>query len=42
MTGGFSAVDLRRMLSRLRDVMAGAGSVQERLDKMGRAAREHS
>ena len=33
MTTGFSAVDLRRMLSRLRDVMAGAGSVQERLDK---------
>mgnify|MGYP003350682494 CR=1 FL=1 len=28
---GFSAVDLRRMLSRLRDVMAGAGTVQERV-----------
>ena len=31
---GFSAVDLRRMLSRLRDVMAGIGAVQERLDKV--------
>ena len=30
----FSAVDLRRMLSRLRDVMAGIGAVQERLDKV--------
>jgi phosphotransferase system enzyme I (PtsP) len=29
----FSAADLRRMLSRLRDVMAGVGAVQERLDK---------
>lgn len=31
---GFSAADLRRMLSRLRDVMAGIGAVQERLDKV--------
>lgn len=31
---GFSAADLRRMLSRLRDVMAGIGVVQERLDKV--------
>ncbi len=31
---GFSAADLRRMLSRLRDVMAGIGTVQERLDKV--------
>ena len=30
----FSAADLRQMLSRLRDVMAGMGSVQERLDKL--------
>ncbi len=30
----FSAADLRQMLSRLRDVMAGIGSVQERLDKL--------
>jgi len=30
----FNAVDLRQMLSRLRDVMAGIGSVQERLDKL--------
>jgi phosphotransferase system enzyme I (PtsP) len=30
----FSAADLRQMLSRLRDVMAGVGSVQERLDKL--------
>ena len=30
----FNAVDLRRMLSRLRDVMAGIGAVQERLDKV--------
>jgi phosphotransferase system, enzyme I, PtsP len=30
----FSGGDLRRMLSRLRDVMAGAGEVQERLDKV--------
>ncbi len=29
----FSAADLRRMLSHLRDVMAGVGTVQERLDK---------
>ena len=29
----FSAADLRRMLSHLRDVMAGVGAVQERLDK---------
>src|SRR5689334_14120370 len=34
MTAGFSAVDLRRLLSRLRDVMAGIGAVQERLDKV--------
>lgn len=33
-TGSFSAGDLRRMLSRLRDVMAGAGVVQGRLDKV--------
>ena len=31
---GFSAAGLRRMLSRLRDVMAGIGAVQERLDKV--------
>jgi phosphotransferase system enzyme I (PtsP) len=31
---GFSAIDLRRMLARLRDVMAGVGTVQERLDKL--------
>ncbi len=31
---GYSAADLRRMLSRLRDVMAGIGAVQERLDKV--------
>lgn len=31
---GYSAADLRRMLSRLRDVMAGIGTVQERLDKV--------
>jgi len=31
---GFSAAGLRRMLSRLRDVMAGIGTVQERLDKV--------
>jgi phosphotransferase system enzyme I (PtsP) len=31
---GFSAGDLRRMLSRLRDIMAGVGVVQERLDKV--------
>jgi phosphotransferase system, enzyme I, PtsP len=31
---GYSAADLRQMLSRLRDVMAGIGSVQERLDKL--------
>ena len=30
----FSGGDLRRMLSRLRDVMAGAGEVQGRLDKV--------
>jgi phosphotransferase system enzyme I (PtsP) len=30
----YSAADLRQMLSRLRDVMAGGGSVQERLDKL--------
>ena len=30
----YSAADLRQMLSRLRDVMAGIGSVQERLDKL--------
>jgi phosphotransferase system enzyme I (PtsP) len=30
----FNAVDLRRLLSRLRDVMAGMGAVQERLDKV--------
>lgn len=30
----FSAADLRQMLSRLRDVMAGIGAVQERLDKL--------
>jgi phosphotransferase system enzyme I (PtsP) len=34
MTGTFSAGDLRRMLSRLRDVMAGVGAVQGRLDKV--------
>src|SRR3954470_4079170 len=34
MTAGFSAVDLRRLLSRLRDVMAGVGAVQGRLDKV--------
>jgi phosphotransferase system enzyme I (PtsP) len=34
MTGSFSAGDLRRMLSRLRDVMAGVGAVQGRLDKV--------
>ncbi len=34
MTDLFSAGDLRRMLSRLRDVMAGAGAVQGRLDKV--------
>ena len=33
-TGTFSAGDLRRMLSRLRDVMAGVGAVQGRLDKV--------
>jgi phosphotransferase system, enzyme I, PtsP len=33
-TGTFSAGDLRRMLSRLRDVMAGVGAVQSRLDKV--------
>ncbi|MDX2142300.1 MAG: phosphoenolpyruvate--protein phosphotransferase [Rhodospirillaceae bacterium] len=30
----FSAGDLRQMLARMRDVMAGMGSVQERLDKV--------
>ncbi len=30
----FSGGDLRRMLSKLRDVMAGSGEVQERLDKV--------
>ncbi len=34
MSGSFSAGDLRRMLSRLRDVMAGVGAVQGRLDKV--------
>ena len=34
MSVSFSAGDLRRMLSRLRDVMAGAGAVQGRLDKV--------
>ncbi len=34
MSGTFSAGDLRRMLSRLRDVMAGVGAVQGRLDKV--------
>ena len=34
MSDSFSAGDLRRMLSRLRDVMAGAGVVQGRLDKV--------
>ncbi len=33
-SGSFSAGDLRRMLSRLRDVMAGVGAVQGRLDKV--------
>ncbi|MBY0509517.1 MAG: phosphoenolpyruvate--protein phosphotransferase [Rhodospirillaceae bacterium] len=34
MPTSFSAGDLRRMLSRLRDVMAGVGAVQGRLDKV--------
>jgi phosphotransferase system enzyme I (PtsP) len=34
MAASFSAGDLRRMLSRLRDVMAGVGAVQGRLDKV--------
>ena len=33
-SGTFSAGDLRRMLARLRDVMAGVGAVQGRLDKV--------